>query len=1204
MSGQVGNLTNLETSASTGTVRLLVPFSEGDMPDLATLRASRAIQVGATTYPTHWRKRGQDHPDGSLQFAYAEWRMTLDAGVGSPTAPTHLPEVVIADNTGTAAADFEDWADELSIVVAYDADEPSPHGTTSVSEDIAALARAGTNGATRTVTDEGGTRFIHYSAHIGPGRRRSPTPSSSPSTWNGLLHVQAFVQIRDQDDHAEVALIFSNDVAYPYPAGPPNPSLQDPSRPTRLIAAQGEEHERPPVRYIDGLSVTVGHSTETLWSRPWYVNNHTTGAGPFGTITTSGNTTQLPIEGLGWIQGWGARFTVSTVDQAHAEATAARPFTYLATPTYQTWLDCERTVTLSGGLVDGDTITINGWGEFQIPDDIPASKLSTWYQRGPSLGFLSTTESNHWKRLGKFSNPDPGGTGKHYSLGFLYEAEAVFGGSVWHLYRHGAESLREYTARPELYEQEALEATDLLEDSSGNLNNSCVFQGGKLFTTSRVVFARAEATSNNFPWDSAHWNGSPASFDNPEAAGSLSQWTEQDHEHQGAGPLLHYALLTDCPAARWLLRSKANTAARTIQCRGYTSFNNGVGLQPRGEGRSLGTAWQGWIMQDDATWSSAIQSHCSYRAGSWIDASRGAFWDGIGRSNSQTLPDAAPCGIPPFNVSMRNGEQWFPWQSAFVANRVLPWVVNADTSDNARRIATGAMYLLRYIVEEGTCIDPALLTTPAERTVDGCFASRRATITNQGEVPQNGIMAPKSKRVDRSRTGGVDVVFSGEMRGLVANNQGNNGHLLCAYHLAQAFAANRAITGFEERCSVAQAQWEAQYPELSLAQGYEALSHASDSRTAFVTGPFYTAGASNPPPRAHFTSSAVTGAAPLSPTLNSSSSSRATGTTATAEWMDNWDGQVSSFASDSGVIDWEATKTYSPTYSSAGTYFPGLRITQSDGQVAYYRHPNGIFVGTLPVADPPSGIDITPDDATPDPGQTVELAYSETGVPATSWLWQYRVPADSSTWLDLSTDPTAALEIPASAAGAVYDIRVQATNEFGTTTHTEASLLTVVSGTAPTAGFTLTRYRFQKGDRDFPRVWVGVEDNTSANATAYLWTLMPTGVVFEGERPPAFQLRGKGTFTLYLIASNPYGVDVASARISVLAGNELVAEYGSPTPLKATWGRPDLAGSWGAPADLAGTWDDDPPPLAGAYDDDPPQLRATFSPEITDDPSS
>ena len=187
MAGQVLNYTNqIPGIGPTVTLCSEVPWSMGQMPDIATLRNTRAIRVGNTIYPTFWHARGAPYQefDGqgnvlreSLRYTYAMWNMTVDPGSATPSTWTHNPVVVATDNSATAGTEnWQTWVDDeagdgLDITIAYtDVCPEIAPGTTAVSVNIAQAARDGDRGTTYSLVDAGGLREITMTAWIGPGR--------------------------------------------------------------------------------------------------------------------------------------------------------------------------------------------------------------------------------------------------------------------------------------------------------------------------------------------------------------------------------------------------------------------------------------------------------------------------------------------------------------------------------------------------------------------------------------------------------------------------------------------------------------------------------------------------------------------------------------------------------------------------------------------------------------------------------------------------------------------------------------------------------------------------------------------------------------------------------------------------------------------------------------------------------------------------
>lgn len=1058
MSGQTGALTNpVTTGTRTLACGMRVAWEKGVMPDLATLQATRAIRVGATTYPTHWNLRGPRYPGGSVRFAWATWRMTLDAGVVGTI--THTPTVVIADNSNISAPSFAAWLDGLSIVVSYTANEPT--GNTVVSADIAALARAGTLGNSVTVRNEGGVRTIIYDAWTGPGRRHEPVRTlghnnsggagNPPILRNGLLHWRAVVEARDGDSHAKVTIRQLNDAARAYPAAPHDGGARQagaPNRPTFLrngetnpITGLAEQRESPAIRYVSGLSIAISHASTTLHARPWYTSNHTTGAGPFGTMPTTGNgTVAIPFTHLGLFQGQGQRFSVSSTSANDAVEKAAHEWG-IALPTYDHWFNyCVDSRTFVGGEVDGDEIEIRGW-EVSLLEGMSQTIFDTWYDEGPAdyAAFMGTTNASPWDRLG--AERGPAGVGVHRHLGYCKEGEAILGCSPWHLYIYGAQALREYSCRYAQYEKRALAALDMLEGASGGrVQYSTAFNGTSRMGTSEDGFAITQFGGTNSP-GAAWYNGAAAPTDNPQTGAALEDWDHYNHAHFGVRRLYIYALLTDDAASIDMLEVYGYLAAFNMPDRYYLGLQSPAAFEPRSTWRLAWVIDECTALSDDETYVDRVLGRAISRCAQMIRSGSTGFWEGgLGRANENKDPDGSACGVTPYTAGNLTGRQWYAWQNGQGVWHLLRLAMRAENEDDARDIATAVMYLCRYVVEHATMCDPAQLSTAAERAIDACWAGRVAQLGAVGSLgyPNEGYMVVKSRAVDLPASGGRIVQFLNILRDVGPSNDAQALQQSPCYTLALAFAANVARAGFTERAEFILDGIRRRFPQLT--SGFE---YSESTTLGYAVGDPRPDVVGNPPPVATFTIDEPSGIIPHTVELDSSGSTlHGDPEEAVYEWWENY--VEGNDADETGTGSAFVTQEF--TYAGPGDYRPALRITE--GALDHlFVHPTGVNVRPAVVLAPIPGFTATPLSRTV--GQTSQFTYIESGGRALTYAWEYKLSSDVS-WTSFGAGEQNPLWTAPATAG-TYDFRVTAANETapGGVTATRSAYITVGAVTPP-----------------------------------------------------------------------------------------------------------------------------------------------------------
>lgn len=1066
-----------------------VPWSSGEMPNIATLRAGYRVRIGATTYPTHWHSRGMPYIDDNgvqtLRMTYAVFRPTMAAGTATPTTPQFTPIVVAADNTGTSAASFATWASGLNITVAY-------HdwlADVNVSEDVGALARAGLNANTEAlernagrdyyrIQDEGGQRTITYSAWIGPGRRHEPirtlghndsgdssTPTNPPIVRDGLLQVLVTIKIFDQDAHATVAIALMNGASYPYPSAPMDGGARtagQPDRPTHLnpaatnpYTAATEQLESSLQRHIEDLTVTIAHGSTTVYSRPWYVSNHSTGAGPFGTLISDGNELSIPLEGLADRQGWGFRLTVSATSEADAIAKARRPYTFLATPTYQTWLNTTWERTFVGGEVDGDTCTMRGWWTFSLPDDIPASTFTLWRTRNNTaadVGFMNQTRSSPWHNIvGGYDDNITAWErgGKHYIAGNLHEGEAMLAGCHEFIYKMGAGSLRQNTAKIVHLEHAALHSLDTIRATSGGDRRNCYFEGTHIGVSGRGYtyqsFGRHQAAADGGTVTGSNFGGTVCPVDNPDPATTGTNdgpdWApHRGGTHIGARSLYQYDLLTDDKMSRFLLTKLGHYVPLMTPCRGPFFGSSPAGQSARGELRPVWLGEMSVLRSDDSTYRDRILGHMVHRALEWRRTAAPSAWPnpGTAQNHDRNQYRGKPCGVPPFDQdNAPQLMQW--WLIGQVDQFAMLLAMMAPTAADAASIAFSTAVMSKACVDFGWWIDETRIDAAAHRAFDSCWISHRTSFGAE----LHGFVCPKHSVPNRDAQT-VDVVRMLNLHQDVGiSNAAQTSQQYPALDVSMVFARNRNAAGHTDRVTFIKAAMRAFYPQLANGEDF---SDSPQQHLGFLCGEMYEPGTTTPPPAPRFTASTVLGTIPLAVTFDASGSTyQGAEASLIGRWYAHYSGPtsvVSATRTGASALSW------SNTYNGAGQYTPALELEQADGQsrLFIFSPPIDARANAIFPPDPIFSVDKTAVEA----GAVVNFTYIERGGRALTYLWEYKLSTEPTTWTEFGNGARDAKWLAPGVEGD-YDFKVTATNETGSDSHTELALVSVDVIDPPTA---------------------------------------------------------------------------------------------------------------------------------------------------------
>lgn len=315
----------------------------------------------------------------------------------------------------------------------------------------------------------------------------------------------------------------------------------------------------------------------------------------------------------------------------------------------------------------------------------------------------------------------------------------------------------------------------------------------------------------------------------------------------------------------------------------------------------------------------------------------------------------------------------------------------------------------------------------------------------------------------------------------------------------------------------------------------------------------------NDPPRAALTVSGRSFEAPASVLLNAGGSSFSRGTEGVSlEFWKNYN-QTSPGAPDATQL-WTSSTSYVATYNSPGTYFPAVRLTDSQGRQSLFRDELGVLVDVIQVIDPPT-VSFTSEGSRMNlrPGSTLRMRYTGTGPAATSYLWWWRSGAGPLNLFGTSRDPF--LEIPSGYA--VLSVKCEAANEWGAHSEENVDWITIASEGAPSAGFELEAYSFAPENADWPAPYAVVAANWGTEDASHSFVVSPGGIYY-GKRPLDMLLLGPGDFTVTQLVTNTFGTASATRRVSVLSGEEPRGSYSPRGTLLAGNYNPNVEGLSGS----------------------------------------
>ena len=194
----------------------------------------------------------------------------------------------------------------------------------------------------------------------------------------------------------------------------------------------------------------------------------------------------------------------------------------------------------------------------------------------------------------------------------------------------------------------------------------------------------------------------------------------------------------------------------------------------------------------------------------------------------------------------------------------------------------------------------------------------------------------------------------------------------------------------------------------------------------------------------------------------------------------------------------------SHTYGQVGSYVVTLSVTNECGTVTSMQ--------TVEIQGAPPVIAITTDNSNGCLPLSVQFADQSAGEP-TSWNWIFQGGTPAT-----STDPNPAVNY--NTAG-TYDVVLEVTNIFGTSTQTFPAYITVQS--APTAGFGFVANQTTVAFT-----------STSQNATTYAWTFGDGNG--SNEENPTHTYSAPGSYNVTLAASNNCGTTIFEQTIVITSG--------------------------------------------------------------------
>jgi PKD repeat protein len=239
-------------------------------------------------------------------------------------------------------------------------------------------------------------------------------------------------------------------------------------------------------------------------------------------------------------------------------------------------------------------------------------------------------------------------------------------------------------------------------------------------------------------------------------------------------------------------------------------------------------------------------------------------------------------------------------------------------------------------------------------------------------------------------------------------------------------------------------------------------------------------------PSAGFTANTTTGCAPLTVQFQNLSSANS------VSWSWSFPGGTPSSSTEQHPL---------VIYNTPGVYNVSLTVTNSAGTTSTFTQTNFITVLGPPTASFILSIN----------GLTASFTNGSQNANSYSWAF-----GDGSTSMEANPTHTYL-------NGGTFTVTLSATNNCGTTTYTQE----IIVEPAPVAAFTMSA---SEGCVPFT---VQFTNQSSPNATSLLWIFEGGDPATSNQENPSATWSQTGTFLVTLIASNPSGIDTASATVTV-----------------------------------------------------------------------
>lgn len=1135
--------TNMENTQRSGVFRCLVPWSTGDIPNLAYLRANKQVEFDGVNRDTYWTTFGPDHRDGSVRWSVAEFEAEIGPGAGVRVQPDVVATVVDGANT-TPTPDFSEfdayWA-TADVNISYT--EPNNGQTYTLS--LLTVARAGANNATYTETTLGMRKIIRAEAYFGRGthneleRASGFDTNSAVVSTTGNVHAELWFEVSSGQRWGTGVLRFSADAQYPSPSEPPDGgarNLFDHARPTRLDPNNGEELDDPLTLEFGTGGITVefansaGSTADYQSTRLWYTANVDTGASRWGqhpaTDPPARRTFTINLRALGHAQGWPIRFATAWECQtqttaAQAQEIALRPYTYLGMPTQATWQDTVRTGAMPSPW-NGDTVSIKGGWDMPLLE-VPQATIDQWYSEGQQrynnfVGSRPITVNGRlweWDLIGGSANPI--GQGAQRQLGQFRLGRTWLANSPWDLYIQGAGATRELGGArgARFWKQE--NQTSMWDGA--DLSSTVWFTGTNLHWTSRDAkgilrgFNVAQSRSQHGSW----YNGSVASISNPSLSeltptqAAFHTWRPWDHGHFGMWQGYGYYLLTQ---DQFTLETLEETAVVLEGRQIYQLYfgRNPASSTTRAEARIHRGLYHAWLATGKDRYRLAVTRRMTqYTTGTVGSNSPFHRWNQWPVLSDEGATDMASCDALPAG-RVTQGPFIAPWQAAHYAvwamSMAMEWAQTNSTQANI--LARLARVAIQTIVEQCCMVGPGELSAGAQRAIDNCWDNVVLVRANEpGQV--NALQSArygmgKFYLVSSSNNDAwsLQTDITNVTNSLLPSNGGQNMDIYPALLAYEVFADLRADADFVERVEFLIRRVAAHFGT----PGVGPLSYDEDTSKGYGCDRWVSNTFAPPIPR--FVGTPRQGLTPLEVAFDATTSTiLGDRGSAVLSWWYDWDGSSATPDLTGSIASNPSIETPTHTYTSAGSYRVRLRIEDSAGQATDLDIRDYILasstVGAAPVAD--FTADYTSGSA------PLSVQFSDQSSPtATSWNWRAEDPSTGDVYTSTERDPV----INFLTAG-TFDVTLRAANAWGTGLITKTGYITVTSATAPTASFTVS-----PASGIVPPEITITFDNTSTNATYYSWDF-GDGTTSTSAEPGTHEYSASGSYEISLIAYNDIG---------------------------------------------------------------------------------